>query len=85
MVRYAGVNEQGQAQYYAQFVLGEDGKRRIEVEVRVEACVRGPGHLRPKLSRGLEKAVVGPDDVVRRDDIALDRPPHEPGGGIRIR
>jgi hypothetical protein len=27
MVRYAGVNEQGQAQYYAQFVLGEDGKR----------------------------------------------------------
>ena len=27
MVRYAGVNSEGQAQYYAQFVLGADGKR----------------------------------------------------------
>ena len=27
MVRYAGVNSEGQAQYYAQFVLDKDGKR----------------------------------------------------------
>ena len=27
MVRYAGVNEEGQAQYYAQFLLDKDGKR----------------------------------------------------------